>query len=1780
MRILNDVLRRLGPAVWLFTLCLSTESAFTAPPTIIDASPAPGFVNELTAVTVAFNEPVTGVRANDFLVNGVPATGVEGSGETYKFSFDQPAFGAIDISWGTLHTIASVAEPFERFDGGAAASTWAYQLVNPAGPVVTSRIPLTSATLRRLGEVELSFDRPVAGVNAADLLLNGSGALSVTGVGAGPYRFTFVEAGAGQAAVSWNPGHGIVADDEGAAAFDGSGWSYTVAPDQPAPDVVLNELLAENQTGLADEDTDQEDWIELRNRGVRPFNLGGWSLSVDREEEGQWVFPHTILPPGGYLLIWASGKDRRDPEEGQRFHTNFKLNAAGDTLRLFGPELPRTLVDEVDFPEQSPDYSYGRQGQSAQGPWSYLAESTPAALNATATVTGKVGEVHFSVERGLFNAPFNLTLACETAGAEIRYTLNGSPPATTNGIVYTTPIAIETTRVVRAAAFAPNQLSSRTQTHSYFMNLANNRRLLPVLSLVTATNNLYGRNGIMESSPRNTTKHGVAWERPVSVEWVDPKDNGGFQVDAGIRVAGGDYIRERYNYRTSKAPEGKYSFRLYFRGDYGAGRLNYRVLPGSTVESFNNLHVRAGMNDHTNPFIKDEFIRGLSLDVGIPACHGAFVYLFLNGVYKGLYNPCERVDDDFLQAYHGGGEFWDVIGPGNVPIRGDGIAWSQLRTAVRKDLTVRSNYLDVATRMDLTNFVDYLLPLIWADNDDWPHNNTRAAREKRPGAPFRFYPWDAEFAFTSHPVAYDTIAGTLSSLRPPWGTTDYQAMFNSLKKAPEFRLLFADRVHRAFFNDGPLTDARIRTRYNGVKTQVASSIQGFSDVIGSWISRRRPYVLNSFQRAGFLASSNAPAPSQLGGRVPAGYSLALQNLSGAILFTTNGTDPRVPFTGLRSPSAMDYQSPLILNQALHLKARSLDGANWSAVVDLFFQVNQIGSPLRITEIMFNPPGGDAFEFVELENTGALPVNLSGCSFDGIRFRFPTPFPELAPGARIVVANDSQPDEFKRRYPGLPVAGWFAGALNNSGERVALIDAAGTMIASVTFSDVSPWPAAADGAGSSLEVRDALGDPDDPANWQASLQGGSPGSPNSAPAPPAIRINELNAGTDGDWLELYNSENAAVSLGGWSLTDDSNPRQFTLPAGSTIPAGGFIQIKCRSDAPAGGLTAPFQLKRDGETVSLFNASGARVDVVRFGPVVDMYTIGFVNDRLVLCEPTPLAPNKAAVLGSLENVKINEFLANSDAAEDWIEFYNSGALPISLKNCIVVTSNAIARIAAPVFLQAGGFVALRADEAPGPDHLGLKVTADGGWIALFAPDGEELDRVSYPAQFPEITTGRFPDGIGAFQQFPFGSTMGGPNHVVQLGTELRISEVLARSTTSPDWVEIENVSGVPFDLSGFSLGVQAHGAALSGHPLRAGAQLAPGERMLLYFGPLPAGFVLQPGAHAFSPTLSDTSSTLTLRDQFDRVVDRVEYGLQIPDRSFGRVNLDWKLLANPSPGEPNGSAADLDSGDDIRINEWLAAGAGTNEFVELFNPAFLPVSLGGWVLTDDPSIQGSTNQRLATLTFIDARGYAQLHADGEPENGLDHTPFQLDRLGETIRLLDADARIIDTVDFSVQTAAVAEGRFPDGGEMIVRFPGSATPGAPNIVRMEDADGDGMDDAWEVRHGLNPNSSADAQFDSDTDGMSNLAEFLSGTDPQTATSVLRLELLSVDPNGPILRFIAQADRAYSIQLSDSLSPSAWRALADISAEPTMREIAVIDSVSPLAERPARFYRVVTRP
>ena len=118
--------------------------------------------------------------------------------------------------------------------------------------------------------------------------------------------------------------------------------------------LVINEFMAVNNAILQDEDGDYPDWIEIHNPDTTEASLDGWCLTDDMEEPLKWAFPKMGISPGGYLVVFASGKDRDSLKT--RLHTNFKLGSGGDFLALVKPGGKQfATVFAPSYPGQSPD---------------------------------------------------------------------------------------------------------------------------------------------------------------------------------------------------------------------------------------------------------------------------------------------------------------------------------------------------------------------------------------------------------------------------------------------------------------------------------------------------------------------------------------------------------------------------------------------------------------------------------------------------------------------------------------------------------------------------------------------------------------------------------------------------------------------------------------------------------------------------------------------------------------------------------------------------------------------------------------------------------------------------------------------------------------------------------------------------------------------------------------------------------------------------------------------------------------------------------------------------------------------------------------------------------------------------------------------------------------------------------------------------------------------------------------------------------------------------------
>lgn len=656
-------------------------------------------------------------------------------------------------------------------------------------------------------------------------------------------------------------------------------------PTQPGTNapfsVMINELMASTDRGLADEDGDFSDWIELYNPTAAPVDLQNWSLTDDPSQPSKWLFPALQLGSGQYLVIFASDKDRRQIKtqeadgEVQNLHTNFRLAAERGFLALYPPTTRRQLDGSaLTYPSQLPNVAYGVVSTATDGKLTYgfFEEATPGAANTTtARWAGAVEPVTFSVPHGLYTAPLTVALATATANAAIRYTLDGSEPTLTTGLPYTEPLTIATTTIVRAAAFRGAARPAPVMTQSYIFTAAVRQqpaqpagfpatlgehsitfggytagtpavmdyemdptivndphygpqleaslRALPTLSLVTPL-----ANWDIYAHPRD---RGPEMERPVSVEWIDPSGaEAGFQINAGLRIQGG---AGRYEFMP------KHSFRLFFKQLYGAAKLDYQLFPNSPVTEFDTVILRAGVDrsfaghppaperqfdPRLAVYTRDEWLRASQLAMSGVGVHGRFVHLYLNGLYWGLYNVVERPDHAFASAYLGGGkEEWFAVNHGGM-IDGQADRFNVLiQLAQEGGLADPGRYATFLEFIDPSQFSDYLLVNWYAGNGDWPNNNWYAD-VRYPAGKNLFWAWDGEDTWND---------GAAINLGPDGAEGQpfpnvIKLVLQALMENPDFRLLFADRLYKHLFNDGALTTAQAQARWLALTKSLETAI--------------------------------------------------------------------------------------------------------------------------------------------------------------------------------------------------------------------------------------------------------------------------------------------------------------------------------------------------------------------------------------------------------------------------------------------------------------------------------------------------------------------------------------------------------------------------------------------------------------------------------------------------------------------------------------------------------------------------------------------------------------------------------------------------------------------------------------------------------------------------------------------------------------------------------------------------------------------------------------------
>ena len=571
---------------------------------------------------------------------------------------------------------------------------------------------------------------------------------------------------------------------------------------------------------------------------------------------------------------------------------------------------------------------------------------TPGAVNpATGVVNLLTDEITMSHEHGYYTAPFELSLASRTPGTTIRYTLDGSEPTESNGLDYREPLTIDQTLTLRARAFQAESEPSFIATASFFFvsdvvlqdrqhalalgfpNSANGQTYnygmdpdiveseawgpqleaafhqIPSMSIVMDIDDFASSDTGIYS---NAQSHGRAWERPASLELIHPDGSQGFQVNMGIRIRGGFS-------RTGSNP--KHAFRLFFRDEYGASKLEYPLFGDEGVDEFDKIDLRTTQNyswafqgDSRNAFVRDVFSRDLQREMGQPYTRSRFYHLYINGVYWGLFQTQERAEARYAASYFGGDpEDYDVIksagrsgGYLNEATDGNTDAYYRLAQAFYAGLgdSEQAAYMRVqglnpdGTRnpdferlLDVENLIDYMIITYYTGDRDGPAtryvtgrvNNYFAIFNREAPDGFKFFEHDSEHSLDtgdSNMVTPFSSGGTVESTFNPHWMHEQLAENNT-----EYRTKFADRVYEVLFHDGVLSPdkanaliasraAEIDTaivaesaRWGDAKRSTPFTKEDWEDAVESaqaFVSRRTETLLSQLSRVDWYPETGVP----------------------------------------------------------------------------------------------------------------------------------------------------------------------------------------------------------------------------------------------------------------------------------------------------------------------------------------------------------------------------------------------------------------------------------------------------------------------------------------------------------------------------------------------------------------------------------------------------------------------------------------------------------------------------------------------------------------------------------------------------------------------------------------------------------------------------------------------------------------------------------------------------------------------------------------------------------
>ena len=603
-------------------------------------------------------------------------------------------------------------------------------------------------------------------------------------------------------------------------------------------------------TEIAASTTDAKyDWLELYNAGSQPIDLSGYGLSDDTGRPRRWLFPEgTVIQPGDYMGVYAAGVAG---VQENFVATDFALAAEGGYhVCLSTPD--GEIFDRIFLPQQYSNISYGRRS-GEYGRCYYFTTATPLTANSGASYARRASEASYSVAGGIFDEGEVITVELSAEpGALIFYTTDCSDP-TKESLLYTGPITISSTTILRTRVYMDDSLESYMNCQSYLFGISHSVR---VVSLVSDPEGLFSdESGILVKGPNATEKYPYGssgrganfwmdWEREAHIEMYDADGTAMFSQECGIKLHG-QYSRA----------EAQKAFKVYARNKYsGENTFQSEIFTNRDYTEYSSFLLRASGQDIDKTRMRDSILTSLAAGTGVYYQETEICVVYLNGEYYGQYNIREHVNADSICQFHG----WegdedniDLVKANTNVMQGSDETYQALLTWVKNnDTSTDEAYEVIGSVIDIDNFIAYQALEIFSGNTDTL--NVKRYRNGNADGLWRWCLFDLDWAFT-------TDTNSIGRWLTPGGMGNMNRTDNTLfiacMKNPRFRdefLTYMGEMMATTFTTQHVYDLTME-RYNLLLPEMemhcarwGADMNGYS--VSTFTSQTKSFLQYAYQR--------------------------------------------------------------------------------------------------------------------------------------------------------------------------------------------------------------------------------------------------------------------------------------------------------------------------------------------------------------------------------------------------------------------------------------------------------------------------------------------------------------------------------------------------------------------------------------------------------------------------------------------------------------------------------------------------------------------------------------------------------------------------------------------------------------------------------------------------------------------------------------------------------------------------------------------------------------------